>query len=625
MPQFGSTPRMLTTSVPSSPVFAPLQQLTYDYNAAGYVKLRQSNSPATVEQFQTDGLGRLKYYEVEGTTGLTRSENYFYTAGGDISSVTKTALGTNETEQYTYEPARPHLISSRAGFDYQHDNNGSQISRSGPDIPNGQQTLEYNDLPMPWRITSGTDVTTLEYDASGTRVAKRNDWALTTIYFGDLYDCTNLSGGLPSSPFVCSEHHYKVYAGSQLVAQVTRDSTGATTQTRYIHPDLLGSTTTVTDELGAVAEQRQFDAFGNTTSDFGRIRAGYTGQEQDPELGLINMKGRLYDPALRRFTTADPYVTEPLNPQGLNRYSYVQNNPMNFTDPSGFEEYGYDEYNYSQQMSNYYSQQAEIQANIARFAFSDYMINLRESGPATPPTNVPSIEQIAQWNNEDPTQSSAVNWGQFNEMANQASARGMAQAQAQNVQMGDVMRAHDVAFTTPYTLTTPGTPMSYQTMMGFTGTTYGSNPYYPTDPVMNGFNKAGDFLFLDNVRTLADPNASAGERVAAGIGLAITFLPVGEAVGLGVRTEFKFAERVGGQLADSRLGPLAGKISTEQLQDLASNPNALRFFDTATGNTNTIQLVEGRLLRITTAGDDITKIISVGPIQRNGRFTPLIP
>jgi hypothetical protein len=55
--------------------------------------------------------------------------------------------------------------------------------------------------------------------------------------------------------------------------------------------------------------------------------------------------------------------------------------------------------------------------------------------------------------------------------------------------------------------------------------------------------------------------------------------------------------------------------------------------DTATGNTNTIQLVEGRLLRITTAGNDASKIISVGPIQRrgvfngiaNGRFEPLIP
>jgi len=54
------------------------------------------------------------------------------------------------------------------------------------------------------------------------------------------------------------------------------------------------------------------------------------------ELGLINMKGRLYDPKLRRFTAPDPFVTEPFNPQGMNRYSYVQNSPLTYTDPSGF-------------------------------------------------------------------------------------------------------------------------------------------------------------------------------------------------------------------------------------------------------------------------------------------------
>jgi RHS repeat-associated protein len=96
---------------------------------------------------------------------------------------------------------------------------------------------------------------------------------------------------------------------------------------------------------------------------------------------------------------------------------------------------------------------------------------------------------------------------------------------------------------------------------------------------------------------------------------------------------FTVADRVAGQLADGRLEPLAGKISPAGLQDLASNPNAMRFLDTATGNTNIVQLVEGRLLRITTAGDDAARIISVGPIQQNGlfngivsgRFTPLIP
>jgi len=56
------------------------------------------------------------------------------------------------------------------------------------------------------------------------------------------------------------------------------------------------------------------------------------------------------------------------------------------------------------------------------------------------------------------------------------------------------------------------------------------------------------------------------------------------------RTEFQVADRVAGQLADSRLGSLAGKITPERLQELASNPNALRFLDTASGHTNTIQL-----------------------------------
>jgi hypothetical protein len=48
------------------------------------------------------------------------------------------------------------------------------------------------------------------------------------------------------------------------------------------------------------------------------------------------MNGRLYDPVIARFISADPYVQDGSDTQGTNRYSYVGNNPLNTVDPSGF-------------------------------------------------------------------------------------------------------------------------------------------------------------------------------------------------------------------------------------------------------------------------------------------------
>jgi RHS repeat-associated protein len=93
-------------------------------------------------------------------------------------------------------------------------------------------------------------------------------------------------------------------------------------------------------------------------------------------------------------------------------------------------------------------------------------------------------------------------------------------------------------------------------------------------------------------------------------------------VGMARFGTLQVAERVGAQLADARLGSLAGRIGAEELEALATNPNAMRFLDTVSGHTNVIQLVENRLLRITVA--DGSRIISVGPIQRNGLFNGIV-
>jgi RHS repeat-associated protein len=63
---------------------------------------------------------------------------------------------------------------------------------------------------------------------------------------------------------------------------------------------------------------------------------GFTGQEMLDSVGLVHLNGRVYDPYIGRMTSADPVVGDPLNGQTWNRYSYVYNNPLAYTDPTGY-------------------------------------------------------------------------------------------------------------------------------------------------------------------------------------------------------------------------------------------------------------------------------------------------
>ena len=124
----------------------------------------------------------------------------------------------------------------------------------------------------------------------------------------------------------------------------------------FLHKDYLGSILAITDEAGTKLEQRHFDAWGNLThlkignkaiiTDKEKIRnylsdgnlvvdRGYTSHEHFAEVGLIHMNGRLYDPLLRRFLNADENIQDPYNTQNYNKYGYVMNNPLMFSDPSG--------------------------------------------------------------------------------------------------------------------------------------------------------------------------------------------------------------------------------------------------------------------------------------------------
>ena len=108
----------------------------------------------------------------------------------------------------------------------------------------------------------------------------------------------------------------------------------------------------VVDSDGVILQRLRYDAWGQRINpDNSEILAqltltsplhtrftprGYTGHEMLDAHGLIHMNGRIYDPKLGRFLQADPVIQFPHYTQGQNRYSYVLNNPLTYTDPSGY-------------------------------------------------------------------------------------------------------------------------------------------------------------------------------------------------------------------------------------------------------------------------------------------------
>jgi RHS repeat-associated protein len=108
----------------------------------------------------------------------------------------------------------------------------------------------------------------------------------------------------------------------------------------YLLSDHLGSTA-ITVNSGGTAEvgELRYYAYGKTRYNSGSTPTSYrfTGQREDATIGLYFYNARYYDASLGWFVQADSMVPEPGNPQSLNRYSYVLNSPLKYTDPSGHE------------------------------------------------------------------------------------------------------------------------------------------------------------------------------------------------------------------------------------------------------------------------------------------------
>jgi RHS repeat-associated protein len=149
-----------------------------------------------------------------------------------------------------------------------------------------------------------------------------------------------------------------VYDGEDIILQTQSDGTTTTVtpyvhgpgideplamikdggQPYYYHADGLGSIVAITDASGNIVQRYTYEAFGQLTADnpsFDNFYT-YTGREYDKETGLYYYRARYFDAMEGRFISKDPIE---FRSGTTNLYSYVQNNPINGTDPSGLKTY----------------------------------------------------------------------------------------------------------------------------------------------------------------------------------------------------------------------------------------------------------------------------------------------
>ena len=185
----------------------------------------------------------------------------------------------------------------------------------------------------------------MKYDSFNNLVKKIED-NKTTYYINKEYEYTYNTDIKTLN--VIQEFKHNLFSGSSIVAVHTRTKVNDEKQvdkTAYIHKDSLGSVDTVTNSRAQIVLRNTYTPFGALVSSLNpntkfkkEDLRGYTSHKQLYSLNLIDMGGRMYDPRISRFLSVDPLLQDPSNSQNFNRYNYVINNPLKYTDPSG---YGY--------------------------------------------------------------------------------------------------------------------------------------------------------------------------------------------------------------------------------------------------------------------------------------------
>ncbi len=247
-------------------------------------------------------------------------------------------------------------------FTYTYDANGNRTEKREK-TTGATTTHTYDPEDQLFRVDlPGGKFSEYKYDGLGRRIEKKvNGTIIRYVYDNEdiilEYDATVrpelVEGRTPSAHWV---HGPGIDEPLMMERDLNANGTFEETERFFYHADGLGSTIALTNNTGQVVERYRYDSFGqptilgpgpdgliDTPDDVTLTESAYgnpylfTSREWDAETGLYFYRARYLDPRTGTFLQEDPVAGFLFIPQSLNQYPYVENNPINFTDPFGLK------------------------------------------------------------------------------------------------------------------------------------------------------------------------------------------------------------------------------------------------------------------------------------------------
>jgi RHS repeat-associated protein len=288
--------RLVSLDLPAFPL------IRSDY----YNSEQQSTMVTTTIDYDYDPLYRL----TNATYSNGNSYTYTYDASGNRLTQDSTINGIPSTVNYEYDDAN-RLSTVNSATTYTFDANGNLLG-------DGANTYTYDFANRLVSVfTSETPISTYQYNGLGDRLSENG-----TQYTLDL------NTGLTQ---VLSDGTTDYLYGNGRIAQVN-------TSTEYFLADALGSVRQMTNSTGDYVYAQSYDPYGVVTYTAGTSRTefGFTGEQYGDSTQLLFLRARYYNPADGRFQSRDTWAGDVNRPLSLNRWMYVEGNPVNLTDPSGY-------------------------------------------------------------------------------------------------------------------------------------------------------------------------------------------------------------------------------------------------------------------------------------------------